>query len=426
MTNANTYRLVEKLKAEIEKQLNWGHSSSWGNYDFEKLSEQMADKTSVLLSVTTLKRIFGKANYQSEPSMTTLNALAKFAGHADFREFVAQSVEKSSLVENPQAKRFRMAIRPKALVGIVLSLLILASLLILGFVLFKKDHPYNPADFSFSSRTILTAGVPNSVIFDFDASKASDHDSVYISQSWDLRRKILVNKNDKHYSTIYYYPGYYRAKLMVGDKVIKEHDLQIKTDGWLGVAAKDWNIEPIYFKKTEIESNGEISVSATLLKKYKLYESPHPPAVYFFNEKDVQGIYSDNFVLETTLKGDLTDSSNACRYAEVSLVAKNDAMIVPLISPGCVGSDIFFMAFGYEARSRYENLSGFGCNLGNWTRLKVQCTNGDLTIFINDVSAYTAKIKNRPTEIVGVQLGFNGAGSFKNTVLKNASQTVQF
>jgi len=91
-----------------------------------------------------------------------------------------------------------------------------------------------------------------------------------------------------------------------------------------------------------------------------------------------------------------------------------------------VGSDIFFMAFGYEARSRYENLSGFGCNLGNWTRLKVQCTNGDLTIFINDVIAYTAKIMNRPTEIVGVQLRFNGAGSFKNTVLKNASQVVQF
>ncbi|WPQ63248.1 hypothetical protein SIO70_00025 [Chitinophaga sancti] len=47
----------------IETRLNWGKSSEWTNYDFEKLSVAIQDKTGVTLSVTTLKRLWGKLKY---------------------------------------------------------------------------------------------------------------------------------------------------------------------------------------------------------------------------------------------------------------------------------------------------------------------------------------------------------------------------
>ena len=79
---------LEKCKKAIEDKLNWGSSASWLNYDFERLNEQIFAETNVQISVSTLKRIFGKASYNSSPSLTTLNTLAVFIGFANWRDFI--------------------------------------------------------------------------------------------------------------------------------------------------------------------------------------------------------------------------------------------------------------------------------------------------------------------------------------------------
>jgi hypothetical protein len=71
----------------IEQMLNWGDSNIWGNDDFEQLSQQIFDKTRVQLSVSTLKRIWGKVRYESFPNAATLNALAQFLDYTSWRDF---------------------------------------------------------------------------------------------------------------------------------------------------------------------------------------------------------------------------------------------------------------------------------------------------------------------------------------------------
>lgn len=426
MTEITTSAQWAQLKAQIETQLHWGASELWTNYDFEKLSDAIAEKTGVSLSVSTLKRIFGKVQYKSKPALSTLNALAQYLNYNDWRDFIAKNTEKepeasqvaSDVTLQPEPKKWNYRIW-------AFSILSLISLSILGFLVMSQKPKYTADDFSFRSKTMLAEGLPNSVVFDFDASKASDQDSVFICQTWDIRRKVLVNKNDKHHSAIYYYPGYFRAKLMIGEQIIKEHDIQIKTDGWLGVVEAEWGVPPLYFKSSEILRPGGVEVNEDLLQKYNLPLSPEVPLIRLFNQKDLKGILTNNFTFETELKSDFTGAANACQRVEVLLQAKDDILILPIVQKACVG-DVFVAAYGHFAESKKADLSGFGTDPSQWTKLKIVCKNGLMRFYINGKVVYKAQITHDPKEIVGVQYRFNGMGAVRNTWLEGESGRVEF
>ena len=56
---------------QVEQMLNWGDSEAWTNEDFEQLSEKIFEKTRVQLSISTLKRIWGKVRYDNFPATAT-------------------------------------------------------------------------------------------------------------------------------------------------------------------------------------------------------------------------------------------------------------------------------------------------------------------------------------------------------------------
>jgi hypothetical protein len=115
-----------------------------------------------------------------------------------------------------------------------------AVALLTGIVITYLSINKNPAayvtdaDYTFSSKKVVTrGGAKFGGVFSYDAAKAPG-DSVIIQQSWD--RKLLrqkVSKWDKQHTSIYYYPDYYRAKLVVNNKIVKQHDLLIKSKGWM-------------------------------------------------------------------------------------------------------------------------------------------------------------------------------------------------
>lgn len=413
---------IADLKAQLENQLGWGSSELWSNYDFEQLSERIAQQTGVSLSVSTLKRILGKVDYKSSPSPTTLNTLAQFLKYADWRDFQLRTTQTSEPpVEQP------ICSPPTRKSGWFKLWLALASVLLLGLAAFllKRKTTYIPADFQFTSNTILTQGLPNSVVFSFNATKAHDGDSVFISQSWDIRRKQWVDKNDHHHSAIYYYPGFYRAKLMVGGQVLKEHDLQINTEGWLGVVEADWGQEPLYFKRSEIVDDQTVRVTDEMLNRYGVKRRPAAPKTILVNQQVSQGIKTDQFEFATEIKSLSDPMANGCQRVDVVLHAKNDLLVVPLVEPGCTGA-IYLAAYGYYASSRKANLSAFGCHPTEWTRLQVSCQSGLMTFYVNQKRVYQVRIKNRSADIIGVQVRFTGPGAVRNTSLQSATKKMIF
>ena len=152
----------------------------------------------------------------------------------------------------------------------------------------------------------------------------------------------------------------------------------------------------------------------------------HLIAVFFastFALTAVSQPVADSF--ETELKNTDNQGTNTCQRIEVLLQSKNDIMIIPIVRKKCIG-DIYLSAYGYYASSQQEDLSGFGCNPLEWTKLKVVCKDGKTQFYINNQLIYTAQIRNKASEIVGVQYRFNGPAAIRNTWLQGKDHKIDF
>jgi hypothetical protein len=409
MNNNTEINYIQECCYLVEAQFNRGGSDEWTSYDFEKLSEAIREKTGVILSVTTLKRLWGKLQYNNTPTTTTLNTLAQFAGFDDWRSFKSQFTPGLTAVP---IVPYTSKPHPKWsywLSGLVLLLLI--PLLYLGFLSGSQSRiPVNPAAYTFSSKTVTT-GVPNSVIFHYDATAAGT-DTVFIAQSWDISRKIAVPKDKKEFSAIYYHPGYFRAKLIVGKQIVKEHDLMISSGGWMALIEKE--DVPLYFRREEFLKKNMIAVDKATLSAYNIPLQPHPPALRFYNVLDMEGLQTDNFTFETSVKSDFNQGIAACQRVEILLLCKQDVISIPLCAKGCVG-DLQLYAAGKAVQSSEADLSKFGCNPGEWVHLRIETRNKQMRFLVNGEEAYALSFPNPPATIVGVQYRFNGTGAVKET-----------
>lgn len=440
---------IQQCLKLIESQLAWGDSADWSHYDFEKLSEAIQRQTNVRLSVTTLKRQWGRLSYTSIPTLATLNTLAQYAGYADWRSFKLRrppAGQRNALLEAEPDKRnrigsaltqpiaasaqalgrrerswFKLAWSPRVWYGI-------AFLLVLTLGVWMAHNPIqplyelNPADFSFTADKVVTKGVPNSVVFHYDA-RAGRTDSVYIVQTWDSRRKTRVSKDYRAHSALYYYPGFFRTKLLVDGQVVKMHDLCINTDGWLGLVEQ--KPIPLYFKKSDYWRSNRVEIDASTLKAYRLSLYPQAPAIRFFNQQPMDGFMSDNFVFETWLKTNFRSGAGACQYVEVLIQCQDDIIILPLAAKPCVGG-LHLVFCGDDISSKVADLSGFGCDLTHWTRLRVETVNKRATIYVNDSQAYQLVFPNRPTGLVGLQYRFTGVGAVKDTWFEYKGRRIRF
>jgi len=125
--------LIFTCRLQIETALNWGPSERWANQDFERLSEQIMARTQVRLSVSTLKRIWGKVRYDSLPAITTLNALAQFSGYKNWRDFSARHSHQpvpTNSIQEPSKKQKWWIEYPRLRKLVFMLILILIGLLV--------------------------------------------------------------------------------------------------------------------------------------------------------------------------------------------------------------------------------------------------------------------------------------------------------
>ncbi len=414
---------ITNLISQIEAKLQWGNPENWSHQDFDKLSELIQNKTGLNLSNTTLKRVWGKVEYKHSPTVTTLSTLAQFIDFADWRTFKQAASDKPAQESNPTGTP-AVGNKKRGLNSTPIIITAAICILIIGFWSFKKifTESIHPDDYKFEINKVISTGVPNSAIFTYDASKAPT-DSVFIVQTWDIRRKTLVPKDGKKHSAIYYYPGFFRTKLIVDNTVVKTADLQIATDGWLALIETPG--EPIYFKKEDFEKDSMIAINAPEFEKYHLPLFPTSPKLRFFNQRDLGELRTDDFTFETTLRNDFNPKTDACPKVEVLIQCKDDILIIELGNKACSG-ELHLTALGKYIESKYADLSGFGTDLHAWTHLEVRGKGQILEFLVNQRLVHTVAYPNIPSGIVGVQYRFSGPGAIRDCKFTSGKSTIVF
>jgi len=410
---------LQRCKAVIEHKLDWGPADGWQTADFENLSELILNETGVSLSTSTLRRIWGRAEYNHLPSGTTLNTLARFAGSGDWRAFIKQS---KPAVTEPKAEEPLVTIPPKsrswkrlAWIATAVVVVILGSMLA-----FDKGEPQlEKRAYTFESRSV-TRGIPNSVIFTYDAS-ASPTDSVFIQQSWDARKRVLVDKNLHKHTSVYYEPGSYQAKLLIGDQVVQEHKLVVGTDGWSGLIEQPKI--PVYLKKEEFLHMDGIRTSASTIEKKNVALQPEPPLIKYFNVGNFEPVALGDFVFSTEIKHEYNEGAAICQLTYISLMTDDTPIVIPLSAKGCV-SDLNLLSVDDYLSGKKADLSALGVDFSDWVRVSCAASGGTIRYAINGRQAFEFPVPKRPIRILGVAFGFRGTGSVRNVSLHSAGKPV--
>jgi len=366
------------------------------------------DKTGVLLSESTLRRVFGKTPYPHLPSEITLNTLSIFAGYESWRMF--QKNQKLTKGDPTSVKSLGKIELPVNWIFLLASL----SMVVVLMVYFKPtvSTAGTFSDYQFSSRPI-TRSIPNTVVFRYRVDP-KEMRPVNIQQSWDARTKTQVRADDSTYSSIYYQPGFFQAKLLVGGRVVAEHPLIIPTNGWLGMIARQ--PVPIYLDNAEFEKSGALVTPAEIFGAHQVSLEPVTPFVKLFNVGNFTPVDIKNVDFTAVLRSNYSRGSGICMKAYAELITEAIPITFALSAPGCVGELAFFNGSGLVI-AKNTDLSGFGVDLHDWVSVRCCSDSGKLKLIVNGKRAYSCGLPQAPEKIVGIGFGFEGGGAVRRVRL---------
>ena len=420
--------LKENCKSLIEGKLGWGGSENWSNQDFDQLSDKIYEVTGITLSQTTLKRIWGKVKYESAPAVTTLNTLAQFLGFEHWRDFRQKQISCSLIAEIPEkiSEKQTLPAGKKSFlylpIAIGLTIIVFASWSFFSSKSSVKKIEMPAGSYQFSSKKIVSSGVPNSVVFEYDAT-TSAVDSIFIQQSWDNHLRARVSKNQHLHTSIYYYPGFFNARLLVGDKIVKQHDVFIQTVGWLSLVEQE--PVPIYFKKDENFENGKLEIPVTKLKSQNVEMKPVTPFVYYANIREFGDLKSDNFILETSVRNNFNEGSGICQKSEIRLLCEGSMVSIPLSAKGCISENNLF-CLNHFIKGNENDLSGFGVDFKQFVKVRLEVSNSKAKFFIDDKLVYQMDGISMKSKIIGIVYRFQGTGSVDWVKLSKGDGNIVF
>lgn len=411
--NTNTEeQWIESCLREIENKLNWGSSATWHSDVFSELSELIHKETAVLLSATTLKRIWGKVEYSSSPSINTLNTLSQFLGHKNWRDYKNENQAQSRAKEQNQAENRKWLSRQ----GIIITS---AAFLTLAFIsLFSLMAPNQGPDLEeiagveFSSKP-LAEGIPNSVVFQLDLGPI-ESDNIRIQQYWDETKTIDISAGQKEATGIYYRPGYFRSKLIVDEQIIREHDLYIKSNGWLGTI--DYEPVPKYYNESKIH-HPAIQLPDEALMEIK--NSKERLISSFHYVEDFKNLSGDNFRLSTTLQNIYNDKWAICQSTYIYILGSKSALLVPFCIQGCV-SDIHVMMSEVFVSGKEKDLSAFAVDLSTPKDIEVRVVDKKMQVFVDELKIFEGQYNESIGKLAGIRIRFLGAGRVSDLTLSDS------
>ncbi|HEX5170791.1 MAG TPA: hypothetical protein VFW11_16570 [Cyclobacteriaceae bacterium] len=413
-------QFIRICKKQIERKCSFGNGSRYTQRDLERLSAYIKERTGVVISLSTLKRLW-KDNYKQSPQMATLDALAVVLDHKDWLSFKqANQKHVSSVV------KWATVIAISALTGIIAIWVSLSGVF--------SDEKYSGTDKKFTtpvrivgpvffeaSKTV-TAGIPNTVIFKYDVSNVTA-DTIFIQQSWNRNYRIGIDqKVGNAISCIYYESGFHRARLMANDSIIAMRPIHIVSDGWEPHIYYSDDQLPVDFKDEKFIMNGALRLdSAALSHRHIDFSKRFWTRV---TNSQVFDVHSDDFSFSTRMKVDRL-LNQLCSWMDLIIVTEVHIFSVSLVERGCEKYAAYKLG-EIEKEGANNDLAALGCDVYDWQELKVSSQGRSAAIHLNSKLIYQESYKEDMGKIVGLIYIFDGTGSIDYAKLEDGNEQIVF
>lgn len=227
-------------------------------------------------------------------------------------------------------------------------------------------------------------------------------------------RRYKVDKNLTEYTSTYYLPGYYSAKLILDATVVAEHDVFIESNGWLGTV--DREPIPLYAAEDKILHDGILQLSDAFLAEQKIDLEKEKLWTSFFRVMKEEVVSDKAFQMDVTLKNTFGKGALVCQKTQIVLLGNTGAIVIPLSIKGCVGE--LFLQTDESHDGKTNDLSAFGVDFSDWVTVQCRVQDKKISIRINDILAFEGDYQKGIGQVVGTRISFMGTGVVKDFALR--------
>ena len=166
-----------------------------------------------------------------------------------------------------------------------------------------------------------------------------------------------------------------------------------------------------------------MKVPSSLIYQKNIPLGPQPLNVEYYNVGNFEPVPLKEFSFTTEIKNNFSEGAAACQFTSIILFTDNTPVIVQLSAKGCV-SDLRLLNGGYFISGKDNDLSGFGVDFSQWTKLTCKSAGPKIQYFINDKLVYESPRPLYNENIIGIGYNFQGTGEVKNVKLDKGNKTV--
>lgn len=384
--------------------------------DYELLSQAIEDRTGILISVSTIKRLL-HGEFSRLPQIATLNAISTYLGFKNWQEYkinlqsniqkdALEMVERGSTESVPVHSASGSPRSPQSSYKwFKIVLPVFGLLLILSFIKYTSRPIFNADKASFSAVKTTAHDIPNTVVFNYDIDSV-EADSFFIQQSWDKNRRVRIGKGTHTLTDIYYEPGYHIAKLIANDSIIRTVEIQIPTDRWFFYAydIKPGNVQQ-YIKTDTLVRNGYLGFNNTDLKRNQINTTAHP--IYFQTFfPSIVDVSSDSFVYKVKVRMKPVEPEQ-CPYILCEIFGQRGSIYFKTNPKGCASEASVHLGTEH-IQGKLTDLTTLCTNVFQWTDFEVRVNKTHLAIYKTNELVFESDHLDAIGQLTGLGFLSNG------------------
>jgi len=406
--NNNDFSSILEL---VESKFGRGSSKNWKNRDFEDLNFEISKKTKTNISAHTLKRVFGKIKTDEYylPQKATIQALKQYVNF-EKNEIKKNEIQSPIVKEDVDLNQKEKKRKSKtSILVLIISILVISST-VFYLYLSQNSGQLIPGEI----KLISTEGrIPASAQFEY--STPNNKDSFRICYDGNFEPIPVPNGKNLKSNYYYQYPGLFRVRMWKNKQIVSPNTL-------VYVQSKGWEIFGRYPKQKQMERfypiNMEKCMQSGLFYPTKSVISSVGMDTTRLTEITLNnyhptGIMGDNFKLETTLKNADEWPGSSCNSVYLYIVGLKESIELHFANPGC--SYWIHCRISEKKLDRHnENLKNFSFDLTQWQNIRIENTNKNIRVFVNNIARFSTSYSESIGEIMGVTVKFQGNGYLKN------------